>query len=296
MLRVVFMISMTVLFLVQPVFAESFDFTKIISSLKPLDKGLGEPNSQDWLANHPEQGQTFSEYITDNDLKKHVKEKVIYVQPIGRFTKNERRILAATAEFLGLYYGLNCKIKADLSETLVPFESTRINPEFRVKQFLAQDIIDKLLVARVPNDAAAYIGLTAVDLWPGEGWNFVFGMATPDEKTGVWSLYRYGNPDIDRKSFLKVLTRMIKVAAHETGHMFSFMHCINAKCLLNGSNHLLETDATPITLCSQCFPKLLWLNEDINAVQYYEKLIQWSKKYNLEEFENAFVKRIEIVQ
>jgi hypothetical protein len=30
-----------------------------------------------------------------------------------------------------------------------------------------------------PADALAYLALTASDLWPGEGWNFVFGRDLP---------------------------------------------------------------------------------------------------------------------
>ena len=60
---------------------------------------------------------------------------------------------------------------------------------------------------RRPEDAVAVLGLTTSDLWPGEGWNFVFGQASLRDRIGVWSLYRFGDPersDADYTSFFSV--------------------------------------------------------------------------------------------
>ena len=32
---------------------------------------------------------------------------------------------------------------------------------------------------------------------------------------------------------------------HEFGHMFGIKHCVFYNCLLNGSNHIIETDNRP---------------------------------------------------
>ena len=47
-----------------------------------------------------------------------------------------------------------------------------------MKQILTTHVLGEVLKPRLPKDAAAYIAFTASDLWPGEGWNFVFGQAT----------------------------------------------------------------------------------------------------------------------
>ena len=39
------------------------------------------------------------------------------------------------------------------------------------------------------------LAITAFDLWPGPGWNFVFGQASLTERVGVWSMARNGDPD-----------------------------------------------------------------------------------------------------
>ena len=38
--------------------------------------------------------------------------------------------------------------------------------------------------------------------------------------------------------------------------MFGLAHCVYYHCLMNGSNHLQETDASPIHLCPVCLRKL----------------------------------------
>jgi archaemetzincin len=53
-------------------------------------------------------------------------------------------------------------------------------------------ILHEILEPERPADALAYLALTATDLWPGRGWNFVFGEANLRERVGVWSIYRNG--------------------------------------------------------------------------------------------------------
>ena len=44
--------------------------------------------------------------------------------------------------------------------------------------------------------------------------------------------------------------RMLKIAVHETGHIFSIRHCTKYICVMSGANHLGETDAHPIDVAS----------------------------------------------
>ena len=53
-----------------------------------------------------------------------------------------------------------------------------------------------------------------------------------------------------------LLRRSAKVLVHETAHMFSLAHCIYFKCVMNGSNHLQESDSRPLSLCPVCLRKL----------------------------------------
>jgi len=53
-----------------------------------------------------------------------------------------------------------------------------------------------------------------------------------------------------------LLRRSCKVLAHEMAHMFGIEHCIYFHCLMNGSNHLEESDARPMHLCPVDLRKL----------------------------------------
>ena len=78
--------------------------------------------------------------------------------------------------------------------------------------------------------------------------------------TAVFSLARYtasfeGRKDTPDNEKL-LLKRSCKVLAHESGHMFGMSHCIYYHCLMNGSNHLEESDARPLHFCPVCLRKL----------------------------------------
>lgn len=126
------------------------------------------------------------------------------------------------------------------------------------------------------------LGLTATDLWPGQGWNFVFGQASLSERVGVWSLYRYGDPAAGDEERLLCLRRTLKVAGHETGHMFGLPHCTAYECGMNGSNHTEEMDSRPLAFCAQCAAKLWWAT-DRDPAAWHESLIEFAEREHLDE-------------
>ena len=60
--------------------------------LKPLHQPLGKPQPGDWLWAHREPGQTFLEYLQCRPITPTGDRQVIYVQPLGDFTKKQREI------------------------------------------------------------------------------------------------------------------------------------------------------------------------------------------------------------
>jgi archaemetzincin len=104
------------------------------------------------------------------------------------------------------------------------------------------------------------LAITMEDLYPDPRWNFVFGQASMRDRVGVFSFARYdpvfyGESRGSRYQKL-LLRRSAKVLVHETAHMFSLAHCIYFKCVMNGSNHLQESDSRPLSLCPVCLCKL----------------------------------------
>jgi len=250
---------------------------KIIEKLRPLHEKLGQPKFGDWLSIHREPGQTFDEYLRYKPITPQGKRHVIYVQPLGDFTGTQRRIVTLTADFMGRYFNLPVEIKETLPLSVIPAKARRTNPAWGMKQVLSTYIMESVLKPSLPKDAAAYIAFTSSDLWPGEDWNFVFGQASVRERVGVWSIYRNGDPDGSAADFRMCLLRTMKTATHETGHMFSMLHCTLYQCNMCGSNHREESDRRPITLCPECLAKLCWATRSDPAARY-KKLADFFSK------------------
>ena len=101
------------------------------------------------------------------------------------------------------------KVSKDLPLSVIPAPARRTHPSWGVKQILSTYVLDSVLRPRLPADAAAYIAFTASDLWPGAGWNFVFGQASLRHRVGVWSIYRNGDPSESKEAFRICLLRLL---------------------------------------------------------------------------------------
>ena len=227
-----------------------------MTKLRPLAKKFGDPKPGEWAYHHKEPGQTFAQYVSGKPPVPTAQRKCIYLQPLGRFKSKQRQIIDLTAEFLRIYFTLEVKVQTPLPLSLIPGGARRIHPEWGNMQINTGYILDKVLLPRVPADACAVIALTAVDLFPSEGWNFVFGSASVQHRVGVWSLYRYGDPGGGERQYRLVVLRTLKTASHEIGHMLSMLHCTAYECNMCGSNSSIERDARPIALCPACLGKL----------------------------------------
>ena len=172
---------------------------------------------------------------------------------------------------------------------LIPPEARREHPTWHVPQILTTYVLDKVLRPRLPEDACAYLALTASDLWPGEGWNFVFGQASLSDRVGVWSIHRNGDPSEGDPAFRRCLLRTLKTASHETGHMFSIRHCTLYECNMCGSNHREESDRRPLWLCPHCLAKLCHAT-GADPVKRFEALAEFSKTQGLKP-EQAFYEK-----
>ena len=103
------------------------------------------------------------------------------------------------------------------------------------------------------------LSVTLEDLYPHPDWNFVFGLAHLESRTGVFSFVRY-DPNFwgmeDPSRDLTLLYNACEVMVHEIGHMFSIKHCIYFNCTMNGSNSYNESTRSVAYLCPVCLRKL----------------------------------------
>ncbi len=259
--------------------------------LTPLHTPLAAPKPGEWLSQHPEPGQTFAEYKKSKPVRPDARRSVLYIQPIGEFSETQRKILNRTAEYMHFYFGLPVEKLKPLSLDVIPPNARRVHPSWGMDQILSTYVLDQVLIPRVPRDAVAVLALTTSDLWPGEGWNFVFGQAALQARVGVWSLYRNGDPEAGEDAYRLCLRRTLKTATHETGHMFSMLHCTAYECNMCGSNHRAESDRHPLWLCPVCLAKLTWATK-VEPIARYQRLAAFCKENGLTEEAEFFQKSI----
>ncbi|MFC1671816.1 archaemetzincin [Planctomycetota bacterium] len=216
------------------------------------------PKPGDWLIAHPESGQTYADFAGSRPNRPDRKRHTVYLQPLGAFPKDRSPSLELLEKFTGAFLAMEVKVLPT-----IPIDkgavTTRVNAYTKNRQVLAGDVL-RMLKKKVPADAFCVQSVTMDDLYPEPTWNFVFGMASLRERVGVFSFVRY-DPAFYGKTrgsdYEKVLLlRSCKVLVHESGHMFGIEHCVYFSCLMNGSNHLKESDSRDIHLCPVCLRKL----------------------------------------
>ncbi|QYO63364.1 archaemetzincin [Leptolyngbya sp. 7M] len=206
----------------------------------------------DWLDTQREQGETFEEYISANPTLPIDDRWTIYIQPIGRFNSEQLAVIDKVAEYMRAFYSLPVRLNSAKPLGEVPFDKKRLIKYRNNLQINTSYFLDDLLPKLLPNDAAALIAFTNYDLYPEPTRAFVFGQASLTKRTGVWSFYQFADPKTGRYDPKLMLERSLKIAMHETGHMFSMKHCTKYECLMSGTNHLAETDRRPLDNCPEC--------------------------------------------
>jgi archaemetzincin len=95
------------------------------------------------------------------------------------------------------------------------------------------------------------VGVTEADCYAGD-LNFVLGIAQVGGGAAVVCLNRLRSGATE-KTFL---ARAIKEIFHELGHACGLGHCAGARCVMNFSNSLADTDAKSEELCIDCMRRL----------------------------------------
>ncbi|HEX2860371.1 MAG TPA: archaemetzincin [Lacunisphaera sp.] len=216
------------------------------------------PSRNDWLMYHPERGQTFEEYRESDANRPDAARSIIYILPIGEFAEETSPPFDEIRTYATAFFQMEVRILPAYDPHDLEFEP-RKNPRTGHRQVLTGEIL-KFLKTRLPADAYCLLGVTMQDLYPQRSWNYVFGQASLGERVGIYSLARYDpafwGDDRGRRYREKILARSCKVLVHETAHMFGLRHCVHYDCVVNGSNHLAESDRKPQHLCPVCLRKL----------------------------------------
>lgn len=220
---------------------------------------LPEPKPGDWLYVHPEKGQTLKEYIAQCTNRKSQARHTIYLVPLGGFEKKYPHLMRKVVEFLGIYYGVESKLGAQVELPSLAYNRTR-------DQYDASRLL--ILVSKNQrSNSLATVAFLDKDLYV-SGLNFVFGLANRSNRCGVFSIIRYIEAGGGERTLLR---RTLKVAVHETGHLLGLEHCTYYRCSMNGSNSLEEADRRPLHLCPICLSKIQW-NTALHLFERYRRL------------------------
>jgi archaemetzincin len=244
------------------------------------------PKPGDWLAEHREARQDFKDFVKSKPNRPDKSRNKIYlsaVDGLGESPSGQIPLVERLKEYAAANFAMQVKVLPLL--TLRDYTiTTRINRFTQKRQVLTSDILS-ILKKNIPADAFCVLAITMEDLYPDPSWNFVFGQASLRERVGVYSFARYDPAFYGQrqgKDYEKLLLRRsCKVLAHETGHMFGLTHCVYFQCVLNGSNHLRESDARPMHLCPVCLRKLQY-SIGFDVVSRYGNLFRFYQRANFD--------------
>jgi archaemetzincin len=232
-----------------------------------------EPGPHDWLNVAAEQGQGYEAFTrTATNRPEGIRQR-LYVQPLGDFSEAQNALLRQLQQFGSAFFARDVRLLPAIAVAENGITERR-NRYTDVTQLKTRDILP-VLARRLPADACCLLAVTVLDLYPGEGWNFVFGEAMLDERVGVFSIARYDPRFYDKPADPGLLLqRSCKVLGHETCHMLGVRHCIFFNCLMNGSNHLSESDRRPLDLCPVDLRKLHW-SLAFDIIERYRNLLEF---------------------
>jgi archaemetzincin len=248
-------------------------------ALKPLHRPLVMPTPGDWLAEHKERGQSFRDYCAGKPIRPTERRRFIRIQPIGTFSPKQWEIIKTAADYMERFFGVRTNMLPKRGTRNIPSHARR--ERSGGEQLLTSYLREQVLKPIRRGDVLACVGFTSNDLWPGRGWNFVYGEASLRDRVGVWSIARNGDPEESDEAYQLCLRRTLKTGVHETAHILTMHHCISYECVMNGSNHRRESDRGPLFLCPNCLAKLCW-NTGQDPVERYERLLEFYKEHGME--------------
>jgi archaemetzincin len=255
------------------------------------------PGPSDWLAAHPEPGQTFEQFQRSHPNRPDKQQRIIYLQPLGSFSPQQSPSLEKLREYAVAFFQTEVKTLEPVSVSAGGFTS-RTNSMTNRRQILTGDVL-RWLKVKLPADAFCLVAITMEDLYPEPSWNFVFGQASLTERVGVYSFARYDPTfygDVRGRGYQELLLRRsMKVLTHETGHIFGLGHCVYFHCVMNGSNHLQESDRRPLHLCPVCLRKFQ-SSVGFDVLKRYEELTSFDEQVGFADEAAWLLKRVNRIQ
>lgn len=277
----------------------------------------GEGTWRAYGRDHHEKNQTFEHYVELKKHHHWPDERLLEVKHIGDFTDLDLKIVKITSDYLAVFHQLPIDIneekmtmqqlKADYQRAMEErIEKIRQEGDEetadRVKMFyetgilsriqmsfprkngqyagdLALDLMKEVYKSRETIQQKQTIVFTSEDLFTMTLQGFVFGCASLISGVGIWSKARFGNPSKSPADFEKCLKRMMKISAHEFGHMRGIEHCTDYECNMGGYMNLTELDERPLLYCAQDTAKIAYLTHT-DLLDLHQKVLNFFQNFN----------------
>ena len=238
------------------------------------------PQKGEWLYEQKESGQTFKSYSGGMLSSPSRNINKVYINILNnKDSFIDQEVLDIFTLFINSYYpGLYCTIMKKHNS----FEDLGIQPrENGYIQYNAGATIEKLK-SFIPKDGIFIIGLTVMDIYPREEWNFCYGLADKMSGCGVFSIVRHY--DESRSKYkdeklirLSAIYQTAYTLIHEIGHLLGLKHCTYYDCIIRGCNHSGEIFNK--FYCPVCMCKLYW-NLKFDIINYWNGLLALYEKLN----------------
>jgi len=261
------------------------------AAFNELYSEVPKPGRGDWLAEHEERGQPMRSFQRGQfRARPHGSFNTIVIVILGEGVP----FLKELEKYTRTFFQCNVIIRGPYKLAEIPNLRTRIGSLGQQQMFTkeCQDFVLSVVKSdrELSRVAVGVIGITMEDLTPSEEYNFVYGIASLTEGSGLFSLARF-SPAFNGQSLPEdqanriVFQRACKVVSHELGHIFGLLHCVNYCCLMNGANHVGELERQPLLECPVCTKKLTssfgW-----DVLRRYQQLAQVYAEFGFEEEAN----------
>jgi archaemetzincin len=231
---------------------------------------MPRPRRGDWLAEHAEPGQSVTRFLSRSAqmAQPHASYNTIALVILGSDGFPPQDVVSLKM-YVSSFFLLPVEVVGPLSVTddeAVAEIRRRQHPDTGLQLF-AGDCIQFAKKAILKNRdlsrrVVATMGITMVDLTKDHDWNFLYGLASPLDSSGCFSMCRFSPtfneekvPDAAAAARL-ILQRSCKVLTHELTHIFGVKHCVHFQCLMNGVNHVRELQQQSLLECPLCCRKL----------------------------------------
>jgi archaemetzincin len=229
--------------------------------------------------------QTYAEFLTETRFSARTgpEARTIAILPIGEYPRGfvveyeAVRLVRSPeptliARFLAAWFGLPTRMLPAMSDEVLERLPAR---ELDGRRQLDAAAVLEWLRGHRPADATCVLALTLEDLYADDA-AWVFGYASVVDRVGVHSMLRYdpgfANVEARGPEFEHtILTRALRVLAHEGAHMFGLRHCLHFECLMNPTAGTEDLDRLPLHLCPVCLRKL-WSATGMSIVARWEQL------------------------